>query len=269
MLGVTFAARDAAMSDGSDGAGGVGSSGGGNAAGNDTGATSGLDGLGDAVSDAVSGLASAVSDALGLDAGGFADAMSGLAGALGLDAQDLQDIVGAALVGALTGGLPGAVMGVVNGLVGGSLTEAARDTVASQMPAAMQPLANLAIDAFAGRVPGANTSVESALSSFATGAITGRMPSIGDLGAVARSLTDVQSLATGVLSGLDVSSPQAAATSLERALGTQFAGARDIAAGVADRFARDGVAYADGGHGRFGNAVESLAVDVARMFAGR
>ncbi|TYT26642.1 hypothetical protein FZO89_10440 [Luteimonas viscosa] len=257
------------MSDGSDGAGGVGNDGG-NSADNGVGAADSATGLGEAMADAVSGLADAVSQALGLDADALGNALSGLADALGLETQDLQDIVGAALLGAITGGLPGAVMGVVNGLVGGSLSDAARDAVAANVPEAMQPFANLAIDAFASRVPGANTSLDSALASFASGALTnGRAPDIGDIGAVARSLADVRSLANGVVSGLDVSSADAAAASIERALGTHFAEARAIATGVADGFARSGTAHADGGHGPFGDGVEALAVDVVRMLANR
>ena len=257
------------MSDGSDGAGGVGGSG--NGAGNDTSANNdGLGGLAESVSDAVSDLAEAVSDALGLDSGALGDALSGLADALGLDAQDLQGIVGAALLGAITGGLPGAMMGMVNSLVGGSLTEAARDTVARNVPETLQPFANLAIDAFAGRVPGANTSLESALASFAGGTLTnGRTPAIGDLGAVARALTDVRSLAAGSFSNLDLSSPQAAAASFESALNSGFAEARGIAQGVVDGYAQHGSARATGGHGAFGDSAEALAADVVRMIASR
>lgn len=257
------------MSDGSDGAGGVGNGGSSTGAG-DTGATDGVSGLGEAMSEAVGGLADAIGSALGLDSGAFADAIDGLASALGLDAQDLQGIVGAALVGAITGGLPGAMMGVVNGLVGGSLSEAARDAVSANLPGSMQPLANLAIDAFAARVPGANTSLQGALASFASGALTnGRTPAVADIGAVARSMADVQSMAGGLLGGLDVSSPQAAAASVERALNSGFLDARGIAATVAQGFARHGSARAEGGHGAFGDAVETLAVDVARMLGKR
>lgn len=257
------------MGDGSDGAGGVGGSGNGGAS--DTSASNdSLGGLAESVSEAVGDLADAVSNALGLDSGAFGDALSGLADALGLDAQDLQGIVGAAVLGAITGGLPGAVMGVVNGLVGGSLTDAAREAVASNVPAAMQPFANLAIDAFAGRIPGANTSLQGALANFAGGALTnGRAPDIADIGAVARSLTDVRSLAGGLMAGIDVSSPQAAVASFESALDRGFFDARSVAANVVDGFARSGSAHANGGNGAFGDAVEALAVDVARMLANR
>ena len=203
------------MSDGSDGAGGVGNDGS-NSTSNDTSTTDGLSGLSEAATAAVSELAGAVSKAMGLDASAFGDALSGLAGALGLETQDLQDIVGAALVGAITGGLPGAVMGVANALMGGSITEAARDAVSKNLPESLQPLANTLIDNFAGRIPGASTSIESALASFATGALTsGRTPDIADLGAVSRAFNDLQSIATGVVSGkLDLSSPEAARVSL-------------------------------------------------------
>lgn len=259
------------MSDGSDGAGGVGGSSSDNGGANGTSASNdSLGGLADAVSDAVSDLADAVSNALGLDSGAFGDALSGLADALGIDAKDLQGIVGAAVLGAITGGLPGAIMGVVNGLVGGSLTEAARDAVAKNVPEAMQPFANMAIDSFAGRIPGANTSLQGALANFAGGALTnGRTPDINDLGAVARSLTDVRSLAGGLMGGIDVSSPQAALASFESALGGSFSDARTVAASVAESFARSGSAHANGGNGAFGDAVETLAVDVARMLANR
>lgn len=257
------------MSDGSDGAGGVGNDGG-NGAGNDTSATDSSSGLSQAAADMAADLAGAISSALGLDANAVNDALSGLADALGLDAQDLQGIVGAALVGAVTGGLPGAVMGVVNAMVGGSITEAARDTVAKNVPGSLQPFANLAIDAFAGSIPGANTSIEGALASFASGALSnGRAPDITDVGAVARSFTDVRSLASDVLSGLDLSSPEAVAASVERALDGHFAGARSVAQGVVDGFAAHGSAYANGGHGPFGDAVEALAVDVVRTLGNR
>jgi hypothetical protein len=257
------------MSDGSDGAGGVGN-GGGSAGASETSATDGVSGLGEAMAGAVGGLADAIGNALGLDDGAFSDAMSGLAGALGLDPQDLQGIVGAALVGAITGGLPGAMLGVVNGLVGGSLGEAARDAVSDNLPESMQPLANLAIDAFAARVPGASTSFQGALASFASGALTsGRAPEVADIGAVARSMADVKSMAGDLLGGLDASSAQAAAASVERALDSGLLDARGVAASVADGLARHGSARAQGGHGAFGDAVEALAVDVARMLGSR
>ena len=256
------------MSDGSDGASGAGNDGG-NSTSNDTSATDSTTGLSEAAAQAASELAGAISSALGLDSNAIGDALSGIADALGIDAQDLQGLVGAALVGAITGGLPGAVMGVVNSLVGGSLTDAAREAVEKNVPAALQPFANFAIDTFAGSVPGANVSIESALASFASGALTnGRVPDVADLGAVARSLTDVRSLAAEALSNLDVSSPEAAAASVERALDQHFAEARAVAQGVVDGFAEHGSAYANGGHGAFSDGVEALAVDVARLVAG-
>ncbi|MCW5581561.1 MAG: hypothetical protein KIS72_09490 [Luteimonas sp.] len=257
------------MADGSDGAGGVGGSDGSGAS--DTSASNdSLGGLAESVSAAVSDLAEAVGNALGLDSGAVGDALSGLADALGLDVQDLQGIVGAAVLGAITGGLPGAVMGVVNGLVGGSLTDAAREAVAGNVPESLQPFAHLAIDTFAGRIPGANTSLQGALANFASGALTnGRAPDIADIGAVARSLADVRSLAGGLMAGIDVSSPQAAVASFEHALDRGFSDARTVAAGVVEGFARSGSAHAGGGHGAFGDAVETLAVDVARMLASR
>lgn len=258
------------MGDGSDGAGGVGNDGGSNGTGNDTSATDSVSGLSEAAADMAAELAGAISSALGLDSNAISDALSGLADMLGLDAQDLQGLVGAALLGAVTGGLPGAMMGVVNALAGGSLTDAARDAVSKNVPESLQPFANLAIDAFSGSIPGAGISVEGALSSLASGALTnGRAPDIADIGAVARSLTDVRSLASDVLSGLDLSSPDAAAASVERALGSHFAEARSIAQGVVDGYATHGSAYASGGHGDFGNAVEALAIDVVRALGNR
>lgn len=258
------------MSDGSDGAGGVGNDGS-SSTGNDTSTTDSLSGLSEAAAEAASELAGAVGKALGLDANSVSEAFSGLANALGQETQDLQNVVGAALVGAITGGLPGAIMGVANAMMGGSLTEAARDTVSKSLPESLQPFANTLIGNFAGRIPGANTSIEGALASFASGALTsGRAPDIADIGAISRAFNDLQSIATGVMSGqLDLSSPQAALSSLETALDTGLLEGSGIVSEVADRFARSGVAHVDGGRGTFGDAVETLAVDVARTLATR
>ena len=260
----------------SDGSGGVGGAGNDNSGSNAADAASAAaDAIGSAVDAAVDALSDAISSALGAatDALGLDNALDGLANALGIDAKDLQGIVGAAVVGALTGGLPGAVMGVVNGLAGGSLADAARSAVADNLPAAMQPLANLAIDQFAGRIPGATTSVQDALSSFAAGALTnGRAPDIADVGAIARSLTDVQSAARGLVDGVtrgDFSTAADAVYALDRSLGTGLGQATDIARDVAGALSQGGAAYAGGGHDAFGNAVEQLAVDVTRLFASR
>ncbi|MGO3127228.1 MAG: hypothetical protein ACTIJY_04050 [Luteimonas sp.] len=267
------------MSDGSDGAGGVGN--GGSSSGADAAASASdalgaaADAIGSAVDAAVDSLSSAISNALGTatDALGLDNALEGLANALGIDARDLQGIVGAAVVGMLTGGLPGAVMGVVNGLVGGSLTDAARGAIADNLPAGMQPLANLALDQFAGRIPGANVSVQEALTGLASGALTnGRAPDIGDIGAISRSLTDVQTAARGLFEGVtsgNFASAADAASTVDRALGGQLGQARDIAGGIADTLSSGRGAYANGGHGDFGNAVEQLAVDVTRLVASR
>lgn len=265
------------MSDGSDGAGGVGSgnSGADAAASANDALGAAADALGGAVDAAVDALSSAIGNALGTatDALGLDNALDGLANALGIDARDLQGIVGAAVVGMLTGGLPGAVMGVVNGLVGGSVTEAARGAIADNLPAGMQPLANLALDQFAGRIPGANVSVQDALTGLASGALTnGRAPDMGDIGAIARSLTDVQSAARGLFDGVtsgNFSSAADAASTLDHALGGQLGQAREIASGIADTLSNGGAAYANGGHNDFGNAVEQLAVDVTRLVASR
>ncbi|TDK29226.1 hypothetical protein [Luteimonas terrae] len=267
------------MSDGSDGAGGVGNDGGSSGANAASSASDALgaaaDAVGTAVDAAVDTLGAAISNALGTaaDALGLDAALDGLANALGIDPKDLQGIVGAAVVGMLTGGLPGAVMGVVNGLVGGSLTEAARGAVADTLPAAMQPLANLAIDQLAGRIPGANVSVQDALAGLASGALTnGRAPDIGDIGAIARSLTDVQSAARGLMDGVaggHFASAADAASAIDSALGGRLDQARDIAGGIADTLSSGRGAYASGGHDRFGDAVEQLAVDVTRLVASR
>lgn len=259
------------MSDGSDGAGGVGGSNGSSGADNSSAADS-LGAAADAVSAAVDSLSSAISDALGglADAAGLSDALGGLAQALGLDTQDLQGIVGAAVMGMVTGGLPGAVMGVVNGLVGGSLTEAARDAVAANLPSAMQPLANLAIDQFAGRIPGANTSLQSALGTLANGALTnGRAPDIGDLGAVARSLSDLQSVARDAIGSVtrgDFASAAEAVASLDGGLQAQFDRAREVTSAVTDAMSR-GFGAQPGGLTGFEGRVEQLAVDTARLLS--
>lgn len=258
------------MSDGSDGAGGVG--GGGNSGAN--GAESAADSIGAAAEAAAEALGAAISEALsGLaDAAGLSDALGGFAEALGLDAKALEGILGAAAIGFATGGLPGAVMGVVNGLVGGSIADAARDAVSANLPSAMQPFANMAIDTFASRVPGANTSVQSALGAFASGALTnGRAPDIGDLGAVARSLSDVQSAAR---SALDVvtsghfSSVQDAVSSLDGSLQSQFDVARAAAGGVVGAMER-GLGTHPSGQTGFAGVVEQLAVDTAQMMMRR
>lgn len=265
------------MSDGSDGAGGVGggSGSGAGSAGNDTSASDAIGNAADALGDAVDSLSEAVSNAIGsmAEAVGIDDALGQIADALGIDAKDLEGIVGAAIMGAITGGLPGAVMGAVNALVGGSLTDAARSAVADNLPAAMQPFANLAIDKFAGQIPGANTSFQGALSSLAAGALTnGRTPDIGDLGAVARSLNDVQTAARGLMDAAtrgDFASAVDAVASLDGTLQGQFNQARDIASNVTASFAEGHEVYANGGHDAYGNAVEQLAVDATRLLANR
>ncbi|KLI99917.1 hypothetical protein [Luteimonas sp. FCS-9] len=263
------------MSDGSDGVGGAGS---GNGAGGLDGGAAASDALGaaaDALGAAVDALGEAIGNALGTatDALGLDNALDGLAGALGIDAKDLQGIVGAAVVGMLTGGLPGAVVGVVNGLVGGSLGEVARDAIAENVPAAMQPLANLAVDQLTRGIPGAGASVQDALAGLASGALTnGRAPDIGDIGAIARSLSDVRAAAGEVMGGIargDFGSAADAVSALDRDFGGALAQARDVAAGVAGSLAQGQTAYASGGHGRFGDAVEQLAVDVGRLVASR
>lgn len=266
-------------SDGSDGAGGVGGSDGSNA-----GQSSAADGLGnaaesvadslgqavDAVADAVTGMLGSVTDAAGLS-----DAIGNLADMLGLDAKDLQGLVGAAFMGAITGGLPGAVMGVVNALVGGSLQDAARDAVSSNLPASMQPLANMAIDAFAGKIPGASTSssLQGVLGTLATGALTnGRVPGLGDIASVAREMRGLSNVASSVMDSAmrgDFADAVDAVSTLEGSLNSAFGQASRISADVVSQFSRGHGVYADGGHGDFGDAVERLAVSTAQLMAQR
>lgn len=266
-------------SDGSDGAGGVGGSGGSNA-----GQNSAADGLGnaaesvaDSLGQAVDAVADAVSSMLGsvTDATGLSEAVSNLANMLGLDPQDLQGLVGAAFMGAITGGLPGAVMGVVNALVGGSLQDAARSAVSSNLPASMQPLANMAIDAFAGKIPGASTSssLQGVLGTLATGALTnGRVPGLGDVASVARELRGLSNVASNVMDSAmrgDFADAVDAVSTLEGSLNGAFSQASRISSDVVSQFSRGNGVYADGGHGDFGDAVERLAVSTAQLMAQR
>lgn len=266
-------------SDGSDGAGGVGGSGGSNA-----GQSSAADGLGNAaesVADSLGQAVDAVADAVGgmlgsvTDAAGLSDAIGNLADMLGLDAKDLQGLVGAAFMGAITGGLPGAVMGVVNALVGGSLQDAARSAVSSNLPASMQPLANMAIDAFVGKIPGAATSsnLQGVLGTLATGALTnGRVPGLGDIASVAREMRGLSNVASSVMDGAmrgDFADAVDAVSTLEGSLNSAFSQASRISSDVASQFSRGHGVYADGGHDDFGDAVERLAVSTAQLMAQR
>lgn len=177
----------------------------------------------------------AISDALGpaTDAHGFGGALD----VLPMRSASMPATRGASsalpLVGMRAGGLPDAVMGVFNGLAGGSLSEPTRGAIADTFSTAMQPLATLALDQFAGRIPGANASMQDALAGFARGALTdGRASAIRDIEAIARSLTGVQSAARGVFDGVtrgDFSSAAAAASTLDSAPGGQLGQARDIA----------------------------------------
>lgn len=268
------------MSDGSDGAGGVGGNDGAGSTGNDS--TSSTDAIGnaaDALGQAAESLGQAISDALGAAASGLASGLGldGLMGqvaeALGLDAKDLQGILGAAVLGAITGGVPGAVMGVVNALTGSSLTDAARSAVADNLPAAFQPFANMAIDQFASQIPGAKTSMPEALAAFASGALTnGRAPDIGDLSAVARSLNDLQTAARGFVDSAtrgDFGSAAEAVAALDSRLSAGIAHAGQVSQAVTTAVAQGHAAYAGGGHGSFGDAIEQVAVDTARVLANR
>lgn len=258
----------------SDGAGGVGGSDGSNSANSSNDGTDGLGGLADGLGDALGGLADAtgLSDALGglADATGLSDALGGLAEALGLDARDLDGLVGAALMGAITGGLPGAIMGVVNSLVGGSLSDATRDAISASLPASVQPLANMVLDNVIGRIPGAATSSNplGAIDTLASGVLTGKMPSLDNVSAVARdlrSLTEVgRSLVDGVARG-DIAEGVQSAQALEGTLESALDHARTITAEVTGRVQRGEGLYAQGGNGRYGDAVERLAVSTARL----
>lgn len=260
------------MSDGSDGAGGVGNSGGGADSGaSASDAVGNAEALGQAVeslSEAISAALGSVADALGLDA-----AIGQIADALGLDAQSLQGILGAAVVGALTGGVPGAIAAVANALTGNTLAEAARSAVADNLPEAFQPFANIAIDKFTSGIPGANVSLAGALSELASGALTnGRAPDIGDLGAVARSLGDLQSAASGLVGAAtsgNFGNAADAVAALESSLSRGMSQANGIASGVASAFGQGHGVYAEGGHGAFGDAVERVAVDTARLLGNR
>ncbi|MCD9032143.1 hypothetical protein LDO32_10455 [Luteimonas sp. Y-2-2-4F] len=260
------------MSDGSDGAGGVGGGSGGNSG--TSGAESAADSLGAAAESLSESLSSAISDALsGLaDSVGLSDALGGLANALGIDAKDLQGILGAAVVGFATGGLPGAIMGVANGLVGGSLTEAARDAISANLPAGFQQAANLALDAFSGRMPGAGMSLQSAIDTLASGALTnGRAPGIGELGAVARSLSEVTTAARSAIESAtrgDFASAADAVASLEGSLQSQLDAARNVTASVAGAVANGHGVHPSDRTG-FEGRVEQLAIDTARVLLNR
>lgn len=258
------------MSDGSDGAGGVGGAG-------DNGADSAASAAESAVSDAVSALSDAVSSAVSSMAQsvGLSDALGQLGQALGIDAQDMQGIVGAAIMGAITGGLPGAVAAVAQGLIGGSLSDAAHDAVAaSGMPAAMQAVANMAIDNFAQGVPGAFNagSLQGTVSALANNVLGGQMPSAADIGEVARSVTGLTDVARGLLDGVaagDFSSGTEAASAFDAAVRGAFEQGSQIASNVAADLAEGRGLYANGGHGPLGDAAEQVAVSAARLLSGQ
>ena len=255
--------------DGSDGAGGVGGSG-------NNGSDSAASAAESAVNDAVSALSDAISNAIGsvADAVGLSDALGQLGQALGIDSQDMQGIVGAALMGAITGGLPGAVAAVAQGLIGGSLSEAAHDAIASSgMPAAMQAMANMAIDNFAQGVPGAFNAgtLQGTLNALSNNVLGGQMPSAADIGEVARAVTGLTDVARGVFDGLatgDFSSAIDAASAFDGTVRSAFDQGRQIASEIATNVANGGGLYANGGHGPLGDAAEQLAVSTARLIAG-
>ncbi|HVI59580.1 MAG TPA: hypothetical protein VM619_12025 [Luteimonas sp.] len=267
------------MGDGSDGAGGVGN-GGSNAASN---SASDADGIGnaaesvaDAIGQAVDSLAEAIGNALGAvgDVTGLSSALGQLGDMLGIDADDLQGIVGAALMGAVTGGLPGAVAAVAQSLVGGSLTDAAKDAVSANLPSQFQGIASLAIDTFARGIPGAldASHLQGALGTLASGALTsGRAPSATDIGEVARAitgLTDVAREAFNGVAGGHFDSAADAATAFDGSLRSAFEQGRQVAQDVATRLGEGRGVYAEGGRDAFGDAAERLAVSTARLIAG-
>ena len=271
------------MSDGSDGAGGVG--GGGNS-GADAGssAASAADGLGNAaesVSDAIGQAVDALSDAIGNalgsigDATGLGSALGQIGDMLGIDAQDMQGILGAALIGALSGGVPGAVAAVAQSLIGGTLTDAAHDVVSANMPSQFQGLANMAIDTFARGIPGAvnASNLQGAIGTLASGALTnGRAPSVTDVGEVARAMTGLSDVARGVLGGVasgDFANAIDAASALDGGLRSAFDQGRQAAEHVAQSFGEGCDVRADGGRGALGDAAEQLAVSAARLIGNR
>lgn len=264
------------MSDGAGGVGGSDGGSGGSSGADSAGASAAADSLGSAAESVSESVAEAVGSALGAmaDAVGLGEALGSVADALGLDAQDLQGLVGAALMGAITGGLPGAVAAVANAVIGGTVASAAHDAVDS-MPAPMQSLAHQAVDALLGSVPGgfASASPQGVLGSLASGALTnGVGPSIGDLGEVARSMTGLADAARDVFGGVaagNYADAVEAASAFEGVLGVQLAQGRGIAAQVSDAFGAGHGLHADGGLGAVGDAMEQLAVSAARLMASR
>lgn len=218
----------------------------------------------DALSDVKDALGQ-VADALGLDS---------LAENLGLDTKDLQGVLGAALMGAMTGGLVGAVVGVVNALTGGSLVDSAHDAI-DNLPEPLQPLARMAVDKFAGTVPGLTSGLnpqQAALAEFANGNLTnGRVPSMEDVATIARDLLGVNDAAAGLIG--DALSGNLTADNvadvLDDALGVSFEDARSVINDVAAAMESGNGVYATGGRGDFGDAVERLAVSVVQVMSRR
>lgn len=262
-------------SDGSDSAGGVGNDGPSSA---DTqNSTDSLGDIADSLGDIAQGINDAVNGALGsmADATGLSDALGNVADALGLDAQDLQGLVGAAIMGAITGGLPGAIMGVVNALVGGSLQNAARDAISANVPAALQPLANMMLDKVIGQIPGAKASANplDAISTLATGALTnGRVPGLDDLSAVARDLRSLTEAGRGLVDGFTSGNPEQALDAVQALDGNLSHAvdlAREITANVTESVRDGNGIHANGGYGTYGDVVEAFAVSTARMMLAR
>lgn len=246
---------------GSDGASGADNS---SSRSNDTrSADQAADALSD-VKDAISDALGQVADALGLDS---------MADALGLDALQLDNVFGAALMGAITGGLPGAIMGAINALTGGSLVSSARAAI-DQLPEPLQPFANMAVDRFAGQVPGLNAGLnpQAAIAEFASGALTnGRVPSMEDVAAVVRDWAGVNNAATGLmeqaLSG-DLSVDDVAGV-MDDVLGVSFNEAHAVVSDVVSAVEAGNGVFANSGYSDFGNAVERLAVSVSGVMTQR
>lgn len=232
--------------------------------------SAGLQGAAGALSQALDNPLGAVADALGLS-----QAIDQIADAFDLDQFDLGGVLGAAITGALTGGLPGAVMGAINAMTGGSLLDAARSAVAENLPEPMQPLANMAIDALASRIPGAAGAMNpaNALSAFGGGLLTGgRAPDIQELGALARSLTGYQQTAREVLDAAvrgQWTDAAQAALHLDGVLQGRLQEASSVAAEVVRGFAAGEAPYEQGGRGALGDAAEQVAIAAGRMLFNR
>lgn len=261
------------MSDSGSGAGGVGSDGGSNSASGSS-ASDSLGGLAESVSESLS---EAVSAALGTvsDALGIGEALGQIADALGLDTQDLQGLIGAAVLGAISGGLSGAMAAVAQGVIGGTLAEAAHDAVNAHAPESMQAVMHQAIDAMMVNTPGAmaSTNPQSVIGALTSGAFTnGRAPSIDAIGDVARSISSLTDAAQGAFNAIasgNYAGAVEAASAFDGLLGSQFEQAREVVSQVALAYDAGHGVYASGGRDALGNAMEQVAVATVRMMGDR